>query len=158
MIDPFLLNIFLAIGFSAVLGQFNLRGFVAGFVVGYAALWLTKPLYGNTRYFQRLPKVLILIGYFIKELVISNLRVMWDVITPKHISRPGIIGVPLSAQTDLEIMLVANLISLTPGTLSIDMSEDKKILYVHVMFLDNVEQTRRSIKEGLERRVLEVTR
>ncbi len=57
----------------------------------------------------------------------------------KHISRPGIIGVPLSAQTDLEIMLVANLISLTPGTLSIDMSEDKK-LYVHVMFLDNVER------------------
>jgi multicomponent Na+:H+ antiporter subunit E len=97
-------------------------------------------------------------GYFIKELFVSNFRVMWDVITPRHISRPGIIGVPLDAETGLEIMLVANLISLTPGTLSVDISDDKKNLYVHVMFLEDVEQTIRSIKDGLERRVLEVTR
>ena len=158
MINPFLLNLFLAIGFTAIVGQFNLSGFIAGFVVGYLALWLTKPLYGDASYFQRLPKVLILIGYFIKELFISNFKVLWDVVTPRHISRPGIVGVPLDARTDLEIMLVANLISLTPGTLSLDVSADKKILYVHVMFLDNVEETCRSIKEGLEKRVLEVLR
>ena len=154
----FLLNIFLALGFSAVLGQLNLSGFVSGFVVGYAALWLTKPLYGNTRYFERLPNVLRLIGFFGKELLVSNLKVLWDVITPQHISRPGIIGLPLDARTDLEIMLVANLISLTPGTLSLDLSEDKRVLYVHVMFLDDIERTRQQIKQGLERRVLEVMR
>lgn len=158
MIDLFLLNICLAIGFSAVLGQFSLTGFFTGFVVGYLALWLTKPLYGKTRYFQRLPKVMRLIGYFIRELFVSNLRVLWDVITPRHLSRPGIIGVPLDAKTDLEIMLVANLISLTPGTLSIDISEDKSILYVHVMFLEDIEKTRHAIKDGLERRLLEVIR
>jgi multicomponent Na+:H+ antiporter subunit E len=156
--DPFLLNIFLAIGFSAVVGQFNLSGFASGFVVGYLALWLTKPLYGNTRYFQKVPKVLLLIGYFIKELVVSNFRVMWDVITPRHISRPGIIGVPLDAKSELEIALLANLISLTPGTLSIDVSDDRRLLYVHVMFLDDVEEARRVIKEGLEKKVLEVMR
>lgn len=158
MIDLFILNIFLAIGFSAVLGQFSLTGFLAGFAVGFAALWLTKPLYANTRYFQRLPKVLALLAYFVKELFISNFRVLWDVLTPRHISRPGIIAVPLDARTSLEIMLVANLISLTPGTLSIDLSDDRTMLFVHVMFLDDVEQTRRAIKEGLERRVLEVLR
>ncbi|MFZ0611402.1 MAG: Na+/H+ antiporter subunit E [Desulfobacterales bacterium] len=158
MIDLFLLNIFLAVGFSAVLGHFSLGGLLAGFGIGFAALWLTKPLYENSGYLTRLPKVVMLLAYFVKELFISNLRVMWDVITPKHISRPGIIGVPLDARTDLEIMLVANLISLTPGTLSLEVSEDKKTLYVHVMFLDDVEETRRSIKTGLERRVLEVMR
>lgn len=158
MINPFMLNIFFAIGFTAVLGQFNLSGFVAGFAVGYLALWLTKPLYGSTRYFQVLPKALVLTGYFVKELFLSNFKVMWDVITPKHISRPGIVGVPLDARTDLEILLVANLISLTPGTLSIDVSDDRQTLYVHVMFLDDVEETRRFIKEGLEKRVLEVMR
>lgn len=158
MIDLYLLNIFLAIGFSAMVGQLSLGGLIAGFVIGYLALWLTKPLYRDARYFQRLPKVLMLVAYFVKELFISNFRVLWDVITPKHISRPGIIGVPLDAETALEIMLVANLISLTPGTLSIDVSDDKNILYVHVMFLDNVEETILSIKEGLEKRVLEVTR
>ena len=154
----FLLNIFLSIGFSAVLGQFNLSGFLAGFIVGYAALWLTKPLYGPTRYFERLPKVIGLIIFFAKELLVSNLRVLWDVITPKHISRPGIIGIPLDARTDTEIMLVANLISLTPGTLSLDLSEDRRVLYIHVMFLDNIDETRQQIKQGLERRVLEVMR
>jgi multicomponent Na+:H+ antiporter subunit E len=86
------------------------------------------------------------------------LRVLWDVITPKHISRPGIIGIPLDARTDAEIMLVANLISLTPGTLSLDLSEDRRVLYIHVMFLDDIEETRQQIKQGLERRVLEVMR
>lgn len=154
----FLLNIFLALGFSAVLGRISLSGFIAGFAVGYCALWLSKPLYGETRYFERLPRVLKLITFFGKELLISNLRVLWDVITPQHISRPGIIAIPLDAQTDLEIMLVANLISLTPGTLSLDVSDDRRLLYVHVMFLDDLDQTRRQIKEGLERRVLEVMR
>ena len=154
----FLLNIFLALGFNAVLGQLDLSGFLAGFVVGYLALWLTKPLYGQTRYFERLPKVLGLIGFFLKELLVSNLRVLWDVITPQHISRPGIIGIPLDARTDGEIMLVANLISLTPGTLSLDLSEDRRMLYIHVMFLDDVDQTRAQIKQGLEKRVLEVMR
>jgi multicomponent Na+:H+ antiporter subunit E len=105
-----------------------------------------------------LPRALVLTGYFIKELFISNFRVLWDVITPGHISRPGIVGVPLDAQTDLEILLVANLVSLTPGTLSIDVSEDRKTLFVHVMFLEDVEEIRLSIKNGLEKRVLEVLR
>ena len=70
MIDLFLLNIFLAVGFSAVLGQFSLSGLLGGFVIGYIALWLTKPLYGNAVYLQRLPKVLMLIGYFVKEMFI----------------------------------------------------------------------------------------
>ena len=123
-----------------------------------AALWLTKPLYGTTRYFERLPGVLRLIGFFGKELLVSNLRVLWDVITPRHISRPGIIGLPLDARTDVEIMLVANLISLTPGTLSLDLSEDRRVLYIHVMFLDDIEKTRQQIKQGLEKRILEVMR
>jgi len=84
--------------------------------------------------------------------------VLWDVITPQHISRPGIIGLPLDARTDAEIMLVANLISLTPGTLSLDLSDDKRVLYVHVMFLDDIDATRQQIKRGLEKRVLGVMR
>jgi multicomponent Na+:H+ antiporter subunit E len=64
----------------------------------------------------------------------------------------------LDARTDAEIMLVANLISLTPGTLSLDISEDRRVLYIHVMFLDDIEKTRQQIKQGLERRVLEVMR
>ena len=153
-----ILNSMLAVGFSAVMGQFSVGSFVAGFAVSYLALWVTRPLYGEDRYFDRLPRVLRLAGFFFWQLVVSNLRVLWDVVTPAHISRPGIVGIPLDARTDLEITLVANLVSLTPGTLSLDVSEDRKILYVHVMFMDDIETVRAEIKSGIERRVLEVLR
>jgi len=154
----FFINSFLAFGYMGIQGQFTLSGFLVGFALGYAALWTTQPLYGASRYFQRAPKTGRLLGYFLMELILSNLRVLWDVVTPGHISRPGIVGIALSAKTDLEILLVANLISLTPGTLSVDLSEDKSILYVHVMFLDDPDRFRQGIKNGLERRILEVTR
>ncbi|HKL00736.1 MAG TPA: Na+/H+ antiporter subunit E [Desulfotignum sp.] len=154
----FLLNIFFAGVFTLLLGSGSIGVFVSGFAVGYLILWLSSPLYPETGYFTKLPKTLNLAAYFFGELMVSSLQVAWDVITPGHINRPGIIGVPLTARTDLEIFLVANLLSLTPGTLSVDLSEDKKILYVHVMFLQEIDKTRADIKNGLERRILEVMR
>lgn len=154
----FVLNTAFAMVFVALMGGGRLGTFLFGFALGYVVLWITKPLYPQTPYFRKFPKAVNLVFYFLKELAVSNLKVLWDVITPKHINRPGIIGVPLAAKTDLEIFLVANLLSLTPGTLSVDLSEDRQTLFVHVMFLDDVETTRSAIKSGLERRVLEVTR
>jgi multicomponent Na+:H+ antiporter subunit E len=73
---------------------------------------------------------------------------------------PGVVAIPLDARTDTEITLLANLITLTPGSVSLDLSEDRRVLYVHAMYIDggDVEAYRRSVKEGLERRVLELLR
>lgn len=154
----FLLNILLAVGFMIALETYTLFGLMVGFAVGYGALWLTRPLYADSRYFKRVFMFIQLVVFFLRALMVSNLRVLWDVVTPSHISRPGIIRVALDARTDLEIMLVANLISLTPGTLTIDLSDDRRFLYVHVMFLEDAEATCKEIKEGLEQRILEVLR
>lgn len=154
----FVLNGLLALGFSVVLGEFSVSGFAAGFAVGLLALWVTRPLYDDNSYFKRLPRALGLAGYFLYQLLVSNLRVLWDVVTPRQNSRPAIVAVPLAARTDLEITLVANLVSLTPGTLSLDVSDDRRTLYVHVMFMDDIEAVRGAIKDGIERRVLEVLR
>ena len=72
--------------------------------------------------------------------------------------RPGIIAIPLDAKTDVEITLLANMITFTPGSVSLDVSNDRKVLYVYVMYIDDVEEARRRIKEGLERRILAVLR
>jgi multicomponent Na+:H+ antiporter subunit E len=157
-VNLLLLNLLLAVGFMIAIASFTLESLLAGFAVGYASLWLTRPLYGDNRYFNRVGVACRLFVFFLKSLLVSNLRVLWDVVTPSQISRPGIIRMALDARTDLEIMLVANLISLTPGTLSVDLSADRRTLYVHVMFLENIEATRRELKEGLEKRVLEVLR
>jgi multicomponent Na+:H+ antiporter subunit E len=69
-----------------------------------------------------------------------------------------VVAVPLDAESDVEITLLANLVTLTPGSLSLDIAPDRSCLYVHAMFVDDVEQLRRDVKEGFERRVLELLR
>ncbi len=117
-----------------------------------------KPLFGDSRYFEKLPQLVRFVLFFGWELVLSNLRVAWDVVTPKAYRRPGVIAVPLDARSDLEITLLANLITLTPGTLSLDVSPDRGTLYVHAMFVDDPDRLRRALKHGFERRVLELLR
>jgi multicomponent Na+:H+ antiporter subunit E len=97
--------------------------------------------------------------FFIWELILANLRVAYDVLTPRLHMRPGVIDIPLDVKTGAEITLLANLLSLTPGTLSLDVSEDRKTLYIHAMYIDtDAEAIRRRIKRGFERRVIELMR
>jgi multicomponent Na+:H+ antiporter subunit E len=131
---------------------------VVGFVFGYGVLWVSKPLLGVTGYFTKVPKTIAFVVFFVWELVLSNLRVAWDVLTPRAYRRPGVVAVPLDAETDVEITLLANLVTLTPGTLSLDVSDDRRTLYVHAMFVDDPEDLRRDIKDGFESRVLELLR
>ena len=153
-----LVNVILALGWGAVNGGFSLSNLITGFVIGYFCLWLVRPLYQPTRYFDRMWAGLRLFWLFIIELVKSCLIVAKQVLTPKLYCRAGIVAVPLSVETDLEITLLANLITLTPGTLSLHVSDDRRTLYVHAMFVDDPEGMRADIKNGFERRILEVTR
>ena len=154
----FVLNAALALGWAALMGSFTLPSLLIGFAIGYVALWVARSLFGETTYFERVWRVLRLVALFFYELLVSSLRVVWDVITPSHLSRPGIIAMPLSARTETEILLVANLISLTPGSLCLDVSADRKTLFVHAMFVDDPEDLRRELKRGLERSVIEAIR
>jgi multicomponent Na+:H+ antiporter subunit E len=154
----FMLNLALAIIWQAVTGIFSLGGLAAGFCVGYAVLWVARPMFGDTRYFIRLWRIIGFFFYFLKEMIVSSLRVAYDVVTPPIHARPGVIEVPIEAKTDLEITLLANLITLTPGTLTLDVAPDRKSLYVHAMFASDPETVRAEIKNGMERRLLEVMR
>ena len=153
-----MLNIVLAFGWALLAGSLTVGQLFLGFIVGYAALWISSPLHGPSDYFSRLPRVIRLIGFFLYELVVSSLRVVWDVVTPPILAKPGIVAVPLETSSDGEIFLLSSLVSLTPGTLSLDVSRDRRILYVHAMFADDPEAVRLSVKRGMERRVLAVTR
>ena len=108
-----------------------------------------------TRLLDRLWKLLGLGGYFLVELVVSSLKVAWDVVTPRHRARPGILAVPLELRSDAAVTTLANLVSLTPGSLSLDVSDDRRRLYVHLMFIDDAERARAEIKQRIERRVKE---
>ena len=107
---------------------------------------------------RKIPRLIGFLLFYIKELLRANLRVAHDAVTPTHYMRPALLAVPLDARTDLEIMLLANLITMTPGTVSIDVSTDRRVLYVHVMYVQDPDSIRREIKDQLERRVLELLR
>jgi multicomponent Na+:H+ antiporter subunit E len=94
--------------------------------------------------------------FFLREMVVANLRVAHDVLTPRHHMTPGIVAVPLELTSDLQITLLASLITLTPGTLSLHIADDRRTLYVHAMYIDDPEELVRGIKEGFEQRVMEV--
>jgi multicomponent Na+:H+ antiporter subunit E len=152
----FLLNILLALLWAAVDGTFTFATFGFGFAVGYLVVLVARPVLGSSGYYTKLWQALGFMGYYVWELVLSSLRVAYDVLTPPFHMNPGIVRVPLDVQTDVQITILANLISLTPGTLSLDVSTDRKVLYIHAMYIDDddVEALRREIKTGMERRVL----
>lgn len=96
-------------------------------------------------------------GFLVAEVVVSALRVAADVLAPRPRMRPAVLGVPLDVSTDGQITALAILITLTPGTLALDVSPDRRTLFVHAMFAADVDQVRRDIKERFERRILELT-
>lgn len=158
MRTQFLFHILLTFVWVALTGVFSGTNFFFGFVTNYIILWVISTQHGQSRYFTLTFKIFGFLGFFLYELLKANLQVAYDVITPTFYMKPGIVKVPLDAKTDLEITLLANVISLTPGTLSLDVSSDRKWLYVHGMFVTDKEKFVRDIKEGFEKRLLAIMR
>ena len=155
---PFAINLILAFVWAALNGGIGLTSLIVGFLVGYLIQFILQPIFGKSRYCGQLYDGVLLVLYFIYELIISSLKVAWDVVTPLQRSKPALIAVPIEANSDAEITVLANLISLTPGSLSVDVSEDRSHLLVHAMFVDDPEAFKQEIKDGMERRILEAMR
>ncbi len=158
MTGLFLINILLALAWGAVSGSFSEVNLAFGFVLGFGALFLIREQVGTNSYFQRFRKALALAVLFVYELVLSAWRVAMIVLQPTIKLQPGIIALPLTVDRDFEITMLANLITLTPGTLSVDVSEDRKTLYVHCIDVPDPQATIDDIKNGFERKILEVFR
>jgi multicomponent Na+:H+ antiporter subunit E len=152
-------NVGLAVLWAGMTGRLTVASLVTGLVLGFLVLLIVRRPLGVAHPLARVRHLVSLLLFFVWELVLANLRVAWDVVTPRYRMRPGVVAVPLKARTDVEITLLANMVSLTPGTLSLDVSDDRRVLYVHAMYLhDDRGRVVRSIQDGFERRLLEVLR
>lgn len=152
----FAFNIVLAVVWASLTGDFSLTSLVVGFVLGSGALYMGKSLFpGCDLYFKRVWRWSRLITLFLRELLASSVQVVWDVVTPTHRARPRIISMPLDVKDEMEVLLLTNMISLTPGTLCLDVTKDRSTLYIHAMFGDDPDEVRRQIKDGMERWVKE---
>lgn len=98
----------------------------------------------------------VLILMFVRELAKSVYDVAQNVIRPNRVFASAIVAIPLDVKSDLGIALLANMVTLTPGTTTLHISEDKTQFYVHVMnYSDSVAK---DIKQGFEHQILKVLR
>lgn len=152
------MNLLLALLWVALTGGTSPVNFGFGFILGFLVLWVKERTGDNKRYFYKVPNIIGFALFYFWEMIKANVQVAYDVITPHYFMRPGIVGLPLDVETDFEITMLSNMISLTPGTLVVDLSTDRKVMYVHVMYLKSKEDFIRTTKDGLERKLLEALR
>lgn len=95
-------------------------------------------------------------GFYLWEVVLSNLRVAYDVLTPTHHMKPEFIRVDVTGMTDTQLMAVANLITMTPGTLSVDVTEDQNELIVHAMYVNDALEEAAQLKQNYLGRIKNV--
>ena len=154
----FLANILLALVWGAVSGSFSVPNLILGFLLGMLVLFLIREQAGTQNYLNRAKRVASLILLFLVELSKSSIRVASLALSPKLDLKPGFFAYELKTDRDNEITMLANLITLTPGTLTVDVSEDKKYLYIHAVSIDNLDDIRDDIENGFERKIMEAFR
>lgn len=154
----FVLNIMLAVVWMIFIGEPSPMNFLIGFGLAYTALWFAWRLGAERVYFQKFWQVLGAVLFFMRELVVANIRVAVYTVSPLKSLKPGILAIELSEMSDVELTILANVVTLTPGTLTIDIADDRSVLFVHFMNIDDAEALRADINEGFEQRVKEVMR
>lgn len=149
-------NLVLAVVWTFLQGSVTLFNALSGLLIGFLVLSTvrrtTPPWILKVNWLSAFSLLL----FFLRELVVANIHVAWLVLRPGHHIRPGIVALPLDTKEDMAILLLANLITLTPGTLSLDVSPDKTTLYVYTLDADNAEQFKEKLRTGMERKVQQV--
>ncbi len=152
-----LANLLLALAWVGLNGSFTLETLIIGTVIGRVVLLiLAKGEVLSQVEVRRVRLGISLLGYLLWQIALANLRLTVDVLSIKPSLRPGIIRLPLSVTTDGEILLLSAMINITPGSVALDVSEDRQSMYVHVMHITTVEEAKCDIKDGFERRILEL--
>ncbi|PYF81133.1 multisubunit potassium/proton antiporter PhaE subunit [Marinomonas alcarazii] len=133
----------------------------AGHMVLAAFFAITIPLLVNGMRDEH-PKILkpwLAIRYVLmvlKDILTANVEVALLIIGPIKKLKPGFVAVPINISSDLGITVLASTVSLTPGTVSAEVSKDKAWLYIHALHLDNEAELIESIKQRYEKPIKEI--
>lgn len=153
-----LLNFFIALVWMFMSTSFTASTFIIGFLIGLLLIIMTRRFFPDRLYILRLWAALKLALLFFKELTLSNISVLQVVLRPKLNLQPMIFALPTDLEFDWEITLLSSLITLTPGTIVLYVSDDQRTLYVHAIDVDDVDDAIDSIKNTFEKAIKEVSR
>ncbi|MGG0409651.1 Na+/H+ antiporter subunit E [Peribacillus simplex] len=151
-----LLNVFLAVIWMFLKNEFNGSTFIIGYLLGLGIMFVFRHFFNDRFYLNRVYAVVLLLLIFARELILSNISVLKAVLKPSLDMRPGIFAFETALTKDWEITILSNLITLTPGTLVVEVSEDNRILYIHAMDIADKDEAVDSIKNTFEKAIMEV--
>ncbi|NEU30668.1 Na+/H+ antiporter subunit E [bacterium LRH843] len=153
-----LLNFFIALVWMFMSASFSATAFIVGYMIGLILIIVARRFFKERLYISRLWAAVKLTLLFLKELILSNISVLRVVLRPKLAIQPMIFALPTDLKHDWEITLLSSLITLTPGTLVINVSDDQKTLYIHAIDVGDVDEAINSIKNSFEQAIKEVSR
>lgn len=160
MFGQFLLNLFIALLWLLLVDEPSpqITTFFSGFVVGIGILYIMHRFFGTRFYLNRVAKLISLILLFLKELWVSSISVMKQILTPNLQITPGIFTYKTSLKGEWEVTALALLLTLTPGSVVMEISEEGDIFYIHAMDIEqSMGEVIRSIGK-FEKAIMEVTR
>jgi multicomponent Na+:H+ antiporter subunit E len=153
-----LLNSLLAFVWMFLSSNFTLNAFIIGYLLGLLFLFAVRKLLPGRFYISRVWALVKLSVLFLKELILANIAVLKVVLQPKLNLAPAFFKYETTLTKDWEITLLSSLITLTPGTVVVHLSDDSKTLFIHAIDVEDVEDTITSIRDSFEKAILEVSR
>ncbi|WP_227397131.1 Na+/H+ antiporter subunit E [Jeotgalibacillus aurantiacus] len=153
-----LLNFFLAFLWMFLTSSFTLSSFIIGYFLGILVILAMRRFFKDRVYLIRVWAVIKLTILFVIELIKANIEVLVIVLRPKLDLKPGIFKYDTKLEREWEVTLLSLLITLTPGTLVVDVSDDNSTLYIHALNATDIKGTVESIKKGFEKAIMEVSR
>lgn len=151
-----LVNVVLALLWMFMNSNFTVQGFFVGYILGMVAVFIVRRFLPGRFYMKRVYSITKLTFIFFWELTKSNISVMRIVLSPKIDIHPGFLAYPTDLEEDWEISLLAALITLTPGTVIVAISEDQRTMYIHALDLEEADKEIDNIKKNFEAVIKEV--
>lgn len=158
MYKQIFVNLSIAFVWMFFFDSWNFSTFFLGYLLGLALIFALRRFMQEPFYFKKVYALIKLLLLFLKELILSSWVVLKEIIRPRIDIRPGIIAIPTKLRSDWEISTFAMLITLTPGTLTLEVSPEKDVLYVHSIDIKDTEKTIEQIKNTFELAIMEVSR
>lgn len=153
-----IINLLIAVTWMFLNNEWTGVSFTLGYILGLVLLFVLRRFLNARFYLINIYAIVRLFLIFLRELILSNIVVIKQILSPKLDIRPGIFALPTELKSDWEITTLACLITLTPGTLVIDISDDNKTLYIHAMDIPDAEETIAQIKNTFEKAIMEVSK
>ena len=150
------INLLLSLFWLLVTGSYTVNNVLLGFILGLLLVYLLRSVLPGRFYIITLYKVIKLIWVFLIELIKANIDVIRIVLQPSLKNEPAFFTYNTDLKTDWQVVLLSNLITLTPGTIVVGLSDDRTKIYIHAIDFGEKEEEIEGIKSSLEKVVREV--